>query len=99
VWRVLVQTQVTTVLMIIVNVRTHHSEQVKATKHNHVRQEFTAATADPAFRHPVLPRTAVRDATRLDAHFPDRIHDTWIADGIAVKKEILWRGVVRKCFP
>ena len=67
-----------------------------ATKHNHVRKEFPAATADPALRHPVLPGTAVRDATRLDTHRPDGVHDSRIENRVAVENEILWRGVVRK---
>ena len=98
-WRVLVQPQVTTILVIIVNVGSNKSEQMAATKHNHERKEFPAATADPAFRYPVLPGTAIRDATRLDTHRPDRVHDKRIEDRVTVENEILWRGIVGKCFP
>jgi hypothetical protein len=70
-----------------------------AAKHDHVSKEFSAATADPPFRNPVLPGTVVRDATWLDAHCSDRVYDTRIENGVAVENEILWCGVVRKRFP
>ncbi len=49
--RVLGQSQPTTVLVMVANVRAYEPEEVALTKDDYVIQEFPAATADPTLRH------------------------------------------------
>ena len=51
VWRVLGQSQMTTVLVMVANVRAYEPEEVAMTGDDYVIQEFPAATAEPTLRH------------------------------------------------
>ena len=68
------------------------------TKDDHVLEDLSATTTGPALRHRILPRTAARNATGLDTHRPDSVHDGRIEDRVTVEDEVLRRGVEGKRF-
>ena len=82
----------TPVFVIVAEVATYESHEVALTKDDHVLENLPPATTDPAFRHGILPRTAVRDALGFDAHRPHSVHDGRIEDRVTVEDEILSRG-------
>ena len=56
--RVLPQSEMSSVFMIVANIVLQQPSQVSLVEHNHVVQKLSAYTANPAFRNSVLPRSA-----------------------------------------
>jgi hypothetical protein len=64
-WRILGESEVRPIFMIIANVLGHQPLQVLLIQDDHVVQQVSAATPHPALRDTVLPRTAKGSADRL----------------------------------
>ena len=57
--RILVEPQVTTIFVVVVDVRAHAPDEMTLAEDHDVLKELSTAAADPALGRPVLPRTAV----------------------------------------
>ncbi len=82
--------------VIVLEVGTYQSDEMAFPEDDDVFERLAAAAADPAFRRRVLPRTAVGDATGLDAHRPESIDNGRTENRVPVEYEMPWRGVVRE---
>ncbi len=69
-WRVLRESEVSPVLMIVEQVRRHQLFEMPLIQDNHVVQQVALATSHPALRNTVLPRTAKGRASWLTSHVP-----------------------------
>src|SRR5579862_8793316 len=65
--RCLLQANMRSILAIVGDVGTPKSSEMLTVQGNDVIKHFPANAADPAFRRPVLPRTAYTGANRFDA--------------------------------
>ena len=65
---VFAESQVTTIFMVVADVRPHERHQMALAENHNVLEELEPTAADPAFGGPVLPRAAVEGANRLCAH-------------------------------
>ena len=96
--RVLRQTQVTPIVVIVVEVSANEPNEVSITEDHDVFEKLATTAADPAFRHWILPRAAVSDATGFRA---DRLHesdDAGAEDGVAIEDQVFGRGVIGEGF-
>ena len=65
--RVLIQSQVAAVLMVVADVGPHQPDQMTFAKDHDMLEELPTTAPDPAFRCAVLPGAAIRDAVWLRA--------------------------------
>src|ERR1039458_2425718 len=63
--RVLRESEVRPIFMVIANILSHQPLEVLLIQDDHVVQQVSSATPDPALRHTVLPRTAKSCPGRL----------------------------------
>ena len=92
---VLPQSEVSTVLMVITDVLIQQPSQVALVQHNHMIQEISTCTANPALRNYVLPWTAECGSQWLAAHSLHRRHDSGTELRVPVEEqETLWFLVV-----
>jgi hypothetical protein len=95
-WSFVVQTEMTSVLMIVANVLVHQAFQTALAEHNRVVKQITTAGADPAFGHAVLPGASDRDTNRPCAQAVHGFQNLAMECVLAIKDQILWRGIARK---
>lgn len=95
-WSFLVQTEMSSVFMIVVNVFVHQAFQMALVEHNHVVKQITTASADPAFGHAVLPGASDRGADRAYAQAFHGFQNLAMKCVLTIKDQISWRGIVRK---
>jgi hypothetical protein len=57
-WRILRQSQVRPILVVVANILGHQPLEVLLIQDDHVIQQVSSATSDPALRDTVLPRAA-----------------------------------------
>src|SRR6266481_8081227 len=69
-WRVLHQSKMCPVLMVVKQVRRHQPFEMALIQDDHVIQQVALATSHPALRNTVLPRTAKGRASWLASHVP-----------------------------
>jgi hypothetical protein len=69
-WRVLRESQMSPVLVIIEQVRRHQPFQMPLIQDDHVVQQVASATSHPVLRNTVLPRTAKGRSSWLASHIP-----------------------------
>src|SRR5258707_9338587 len=69
-WRVLRESKMRPVLVIVVQVRRHQPFEMPLIQDNHVVQQVASATSHPALSNTVLPRTAKGRASWLASHVP-----------------------------
>jgi hypothetical protein len=84
------------VVMIVANVLVHQAFQMALVEHNHMIEQITTAGADPAFGHAVLPGASDRGADRPYAQAVHGFQNLALECVLAIKDQILWRGIVRK---
>lgn len=94
--RFLGETQVRSVLVVVVDVFVYQALQMALVEDDHVVEQVPTATADQAFRHPVLPRTLEAGPLRLDAEEPDRLNHFIVEVRTAVEDQEFQCGVVWK---
>ena len=95
-WSFLVQTEMSSVVMIVANVLVHQAFQMALVGHNHVVEQITTASADPAFGHAVLPGASDRGTNRTCAKAVHGFKNLAMECVLAIGDQILWRGIVRK---
>ena len=61
------QVQMSPVLVVIADILIQQPSQMSPIQHDHMIQEVSTYTANPAFRHSVLPRTSECGSNRLAA--------------------------------
>ncbi len=66
VWGIFVQPEVAAVCVVVGDIRSDKPNKMAPAEDDDVLEEFAASAADPAFRHWVLPRTAVGYPTGLE---------------------------------
>src|SRR3974377_2201000 len=71
-WRVLRESKMRPVLMVIEHVGRHQSFEMPLIEDDHVVQQVASATSYPALSNTVLPRTAKGRASWLASHVPHR---------------------------
>jgi hypothetical protein len=71
-WRVLREFEMGSVLVVITDVLRHEPVEMPLIQDDHVVQEVSSATPDPALRDPVLPRTAKRSSGCLASQVSHR---------------------------
>ena len=64
-WRILRQSEVSPIFMVVAHILGHQPLEVLLIQDDHVVQQVSSATPDPALRHTVLPRTAKSCPGRL----------------------------------
>jgi hypothetical protein len=69
---------------------------VSLVEHDHLIQQFSAATTHPTFGNPVLPRTPIGRSNRLAAHGFDHFRDFFIILSISMQDEVARCGVFGK---
>src|SRR4029077_7583714 len=69
-WRVLSQSKMCPVLMVVKQVRRHQPFEMPLIQDDHVVQQVASATSHPALRKTVLPRTAKGRESWLASHLP-----------------------------
>src|SRR5215471_11396047 len=69
-WRVLRQSKMSTVLMVIEQVGKHQSFEMPLIEDDHVVQQVASATSYPALSNTVLPRTAKGRSSWPASHVP-----------------------------
>src|SRR6266481_5477345 len=74
-WRVLRESKMSPVLVIVVQVRRHQPFEMALIQDNHVVQQVASATSHPALSNTVLPRTAKGRASWLGSHVPHSRND------------------------
>jgi hypothetical protein len=94
--RILAETQVATVLVVVADVRPDEANEMTLAEDHDVLEELSTAAADPALGGSVLPRTAVGDPNRLGAHGLDELDHGGAEYRVAVEEEVSRRRVVEK---
>ena len=95
--RLLVQSEMRPVFVIVANVFVHEALQAACIQHDHVVEQIAAAGANPTFGHTVLPGTAEAGSFRLDAKALHGADDFFVEIRTAIKDQIARRRVVGKC--
>jgi len=90
-WRVLRESKVSPVLVIVEQVGRHQPCQMPLIYDNHVVQQVAPATSNPALRNPVLPWAAKSSAGWLAPHLPHRRNHIGSKLYVSVEKqESVW---------
>ena len=92
------QTEMRSVVVVIVEVFGHEAFQVPLIEHNDMIEQFAAATADETFRNTILPRAFEGGAHRLQPDGPDGFPHLGAEDCVAVVDQVFLSCIVRKCF-
>ena len=94
----LLQSKMSSVLVIITNVITHQSFQMPLIEHDGMVEQIPAAVADPALRDTVLPRTSEAGPLGLDAEALHGLNHILMELCAAIKDQILGSRVIRERF-
>src|SRR6516225_1833209 len=97
-WRVLRESKMRPVLMVIEQVRRHQSFEMPLIEDDHVVQQVASATSHPALSNTVLPRTAKGRARWLASHVSHSRKHIGAKLGVAVEQQESVRLFVGPCF-
>src|SRR5215469_3810685 len=97
-WRVLRQSKMSPVLMVIEQVGKHQSFEMPLIEDDHVVQQVASATSYPALSNTVLPRTAKSRASWLASHVSHGRNHIGAKLGVSVEEQESVRLLVRTCF-
>jgi hypothetical protein len=90
-WRLLRQTLMRTVAVIVRQIFTAQSSQMLLIQRNDVIHHLSSATADPAFRCSVLPRTSSTRSDRYDSACFQYAQDVRTEFGVSVEHNVAIR--------
>jgi hypothetical protein len=97
--RILVQSQVTTAVMVVVEEPTQMTRQAGLVEDHHVIQALASNGADHVFHIRALPGRAWGRQHWLDAHGLDLLDELLAEDPVPVAEQIAGHGALRKCLP
>src|SRR6516164_2123740 len=97
-WRVLRESKMRPVLMVIEQVGRHQSFEMPLIDDDHVVQQVASATSYPALSNTVLPRTAKGCASWLASHVSHSRNHIGAKLGVAVEQQESVRLFVGPCF-
>ena len=95
-WRVLLQSQVSPVVMIVTNEFAAEPSDVRLVDCDHMVEALAASGTDPSLRSPVLPGTLDARPHRLDGRCPQQIQDFRAEFRVAVQYGVLVRTHIRE---
>ncbi len=72
------------VFVVVVDVLAKESPQVPLVDHDHVVEQLSPDSPDPALRDPVLPGTSIGRPFRFESEIADRLGDAIREDGVVV---------------
>jgi len=86
------------VVLVIADVLSHKSLAMAFIEHNHMVEQITAARADEAFGHAILPRALDAGSFGLNPEGSDRLNDAVTKVGATVEDQVARRGIIGKRF-
>ena len=84
---VLGQAEMTTIVMVIRQVRTNELPEVSVAQDDHVLEQLPPTAPDPSLRHRILPGTAVCRSGGLGSHSLHEPHYGWTEGAVSVEDE------------
>ncbi len=94
----LVQTEMSSIVMIVANVLIHQAFQMVFIDHDHLVEQIAAAAPHEAFGRTVLPRALKTGSFGLNAEALDRRNHLFIEMGPTIKDQVLRCGIIGKPF-
>jgi hypothetical protein len=96
--RILVQSSVNAVLMIVADILVNQPLQVNLVKNDYVVQQFPAAGPRPAFRDAILPGTPIGSSNQLAAQISEHLRSFSLIPAVPIKDQVARCAVFRKSF-
>ena len=90
--RILLETQVRSILMVVAHVFCHESLQMPFVEDDHVFEQISSATPNPTLGDTVLPRTAKGSACWVASHFLHRRHHIATKFRVVIEQQELCAG-------
>lgn len=96
--RFLIQSQVSSIVMVVSDIIRDKPPQMTLVRRNHVVQQLTSATSNPPFGHAILPGAAECCLQRFNAHASNWRRHLESVFRIVVQDEVIRIGNIRECF-